>query len=127
MCETSESEFKKIDESRLIESTIAGLQKTGLLDASAKIVSRWQFKAHQGYPIPSLDRDEIVHDYLHRLEAYSVGRFGLWKYEVSNQDHSFMQGFEWASWLLNGTEQYSYRDSARVNAPGKRPKIPASW
>jgi hypothetical protein len=50
-----------------------------------------------GYPTPSLERNAILHDVLPALEQHRIfsrGRFGAWKYEVSNQDHSFMQGVE---------------------------------
>lgn len=38
-----------------------------------------------GYPIPTLERDEILDKLLPELKAmgiYSRGRFGSWKYEV---------------------------------------------
>jgi hypothetical protein len=39
--------------------------------------------------------------------VYSRGRFGAWKYEVGNMDHSFMQGVEVVDRLLNETEEYT--------------------
>ncbi len=37
---------------------------------------------------------------LDKLGVYSRGRFGAWKYEAANQDHSLMQGFEWVNRMV---------------------------
>ena len=71
------------------------------------------FKVHRripmGYPTPLLGRDLIVDPVLRRFEEHGIcsrGRFGAWKYEVSNQDHSFAQGYEWAERMTgDGGEQ----------------------
>jgi hypothetical protein len=64
----------------------------------------------QGYPTPFLGRDAVVDPMLRGFEdvgIYSRGRFGAWKYEVANQDHSFAQGYECVERLLaDGGEQY---------------------
>ena len=39
---------------------------------------------------------------------FSRGRFGAWKYEVSNQDHSVMQGVEAVDHLLSGKQERTY-------------------
>lgn len=36
---------------------------------------------------------------------YSRGRFGAWKYEVGNMDHSFMQRVEMVERILLGNEE----------------------
>lgn len=59
----------------------------------------------QGYPTPSLERDGALKQLLPKLQAkgiYSRGRFGSWKYEVGNQDHSFMLGVEAVDNILHG-------------------------
>jgi hypothetical protein len=63
-------------------------------------------------PDSSLDRDEALHviqPYLESKEIYSRGRFGSWKYEIGNQDHSLMQGVELVDRWLDGTEEKVFR------------------
>lgn len=130
MCETSESEHKPVDQEKIVADTIQGLKNTKLISDSDQIVSKWYFCAKPGYPTPGLGRDEIVDDALEQLGKFSIysrGRFGCWRYEVSNQDHTFMQGFEWADWMLEGHEEMTYCRPSIVNAAGKRPARPADW
>ncbi len=105
LCETSYSEFKPVDGSRIVDDTIQGLVNAGLItDADRKdIVDTWVYDARYSYPTPSVERDEIlaqVIPYLEQHSIYSRGRFGMWKYEVSNTDHSLMQGVELVNRLL---------------------------
>jgi len=73
-----------------------------------------------GYPTPSLSRDErlkIVLPYLQKkCSIWSRGRFGAWKYEVANQDHSFMQGVEAVDNILYGSPEMTLNDCDWVNS-----------
>jgi protoporphyrinogen oxidase len=112
MTETSESPAKPVDQKKLLEETLAGLRNTKLISKEHEILSTWMYRAPYGYPTPSLERDGIVKDVvpvLEKLGVYSRGRFGGWKYEVSNQDHSFMQGVEWADHIVNGKEEVTFK------------------
>jgi hypothetical protein len=40
-----------------------------------------------------------------KRDIFSRGRFGAWKYEVANQDHAFMQGWECINYLLYKTPE----------------------
>jgi protoporphyrinogen oxidase len=120
MTETSESPDKPLDRARLIEDTIQGLLNTKLIESRDQIVSTWMYNADYGYPTPSLYRDDIlkqVHPELQKLGVYSRGRFGGWKYEVSNQDHSLMQGVEWTNFVRLGVPEvtYPYPNVANAN------------
>ena len=45
---------------------------------------------------------------LRELRIFSRGRFGGWRYEISNQDHAFMQGVEIVSYLVLGDPETTY-------------------
>jgi len=97
MTETSESVKKPVDHETLVEDTVRALKEDGLLPSGVKILSREYRRIEQGYPTPFLGRDTVVDPLLRAFEAqgiYSRGRFGSWKYEVANQDHSFALGYE---------------------------------
>ena len=54
----------------------------------------YNFKMTHGFPVPTIDRDEIVSEQLEWLKSHNVwsrGRFGAFKYEVGNADHCFIQ------------------------------------
>ena len=107
LCETSSSEHKPVDASTIIEDTITGLENAGLLEKGERddIVSIWHYEADYSYPTPSVERDGILSAVIPWLEGrdiYSRGRFGMWKYEVSNTDHTLMQGVELINRLLLG-------------------------
>ncbi|GAB4416024.1 MAG: FAD-dependent oxidoreductase [Bacteriovoracaceae bacterium] len=112
MAEVSESVFKKVRRDTIIEDTIQGLINTKLISNQDIIVSKWHFHAPYGYPTPFLERDQLLKEvisYLDEQKLYSRGRFGGWKYEVSNQDHTFMQGAEWADFIVNHKSEVTFR------------------
>jgi protoporphyrinogen oxidase len=112
MTETSESPKKRVNLDRLKHDTVEGLKNTKLITSADEVVSVWSYRAEHGYPTPSLERDAIldtVIPFLDKLGVYSRGRFGGWKYEVSNQDHSFMQGVEWVDWIRHGKVEETYK------------------
>jgi len=120
MAEVSHSPHRPVVEpDRLADQVIEGLKATRLLPEQPEIVSLWQRHAPYAYPVPTLGRDEALAAILPELERrgiYSRGRFGAWKYEVGNQDHSLMQGVELVDRLLKGTAEVTLNDPNKVNA-----------
>ena len=127
MCEVSESQVKKVDASTVVEDVIQGALNTGLIRDRSSIDHTWHRFEKKTYPTPSITRDE----YLITLQAqlknnniYSRGRFGAWKYEVGNMDHSFMQGVEFVNSCMGYAEELTLWYPGIVNKPhpggGKR-------
>ncbi len=116
MCEVSYSKHKIVDQNKVVSDVEDGLITTAMIDEEDRkdIISRWSINVDYGYPIPCLQRDEalkILQPALESMNIYSRGRFGGWKYEVSNMDHSVMQGVEWAERMITGQPETTYRIS----------------
>jgi protoporphyrinogen oxidase len=123
MVEISESPVKPVDRERVLDSAINGMLATGLIQSRNEIVDSWHYIAEHGYPTPTLERDEVLDEVLvalEQLQIFSRGRFGAWKYEVSNQDHSLMQGVELIDRLAGQGKEETLWEPDRVNS---RPKI----
>jgi protoporphyrinogen oxidase len=113
MCEVSYSGHKPENLDTLMDDVVRGLVDTTLMskDELADVVTRHAMTREHGYPVPTLGRDAGLSLILPRLEAlgiFSRGRFGGWKYEVSNMDHSVMQGVDWAQRMLNDQPETTY-------------------
>lgn len=120
MCEVSESPEKPVDSSCVVDDTISGLVTTGLIDSPNRVGHIWVQHVDYAYPTPTPDRDEIINFLLCELSAkniFSRGRFGAWRYEVGNMDHSFMQGYEAAAHLLHGSPELTVWEPYLVNTP----------
>ncbi|UTG94152.1 FAD-dependent oxidoreductase [Geobacter sulfurreducens] len=110
MCETTYSPHKPVNHTEIVETTIQGLINAGMLAESERerIISRYVIDIPYSYPVPTVGRDEalaVINPFLESQGVYSRGRFGAWKYEVGNMDHSFMQGVEVADRILNGADE----------------------
>ncbi|EIW52822.1 UDP-galactopyranose mutase [Trametes versicolor FP-101664 SS1] len=119
MVEVSQSPMKPVDEESLVGDCIRGLVDTGMLRPSDEVVSTYHRKFEHGYPVPSLERDDLLESILPELQArgiWSRGRFGSWKYEVGNQDHSFMLGVEAVDNIVYGTAEVTLDDPDFVNS-----------
>ena len=116
LAEISFSDFKPVDRERVIEETIQGMVNTRLLreEDRADVVDAHLIERAYTYPTPSLERDPALRTVLPWLETqdvYSRGRFGAWRYEVGNMDHSVAQGVEWVNRILldDGANELTYQ------------------
>jgi protoporphyrinogen oxidase len=120
LCEVGERPGELEDSEELAVRTLGALRNANLVPGEAP-ASTWRLRLPYGYPVPSLERDELLDAAdaaLRPLGIFSRGRFGGWKYEVSNQDHSFMQGVEFVDHVLRGEPERTYPTPERVNSSG---------
>jgi protoporphyrinogen oxidase len=111
MAEVSESPEKPVNASTVVDEVVDGFVDCGFIDR-ASVVSRWHQRLEHGYPTPWHGRDAVLREVEAALQAigiYSRGRFGAWKYEVSNQDHSVMQGVEAVNHIFFGARERTYQ------------------
>jgi protoporphyrinogen oxidase len=107
LAEISHSEFKPGNRDTVVEETIQGMVNTRLLSEQDRgdIVDAFLIERDYTYPTPSVERDPalaVLHPWLESRDVYSRGRFGAWRYEVGNMDHSVAQGVEWANRIVEG-------------------------
>jgi hypothetical protein len=127
MAEVSESPDKPVDAGTIVEETIQGFRNAGMIGDDARIVSRWYRRLEHGYPTPWLGRDEVLAQVEPVLDAagiYSRGRFGTWRYEVCNQDHSAAQGAEAVDHILiehPETTRFGHMDAEPPLVPHRAP------
>lgn len=113
LCETSFSPYKPVNKSAIVEETVQGLVHSGMIKESDRrdIVSTYLIDSPYLLPVPSLGRDDAlrtIHTWLEENRIYSRGRFGGWKYEVGNMDHSVMQGVELMDRIMEGARETTY-------------------
>lgn len=122
MLEVCESEHLPRVESEILETTLQGALNEKLIteDHVDSICSKYHFTSDYGYPTPYLQRDgflsEVEPTLRNQLQIYTRGRFGGWRYEVANQDHSCMQGVEAVDNILFGCEEQTYFYADHVNS-----------
>jgi len=119
MLEVSQSTMKPVDEANLLKDCIQGLINTDMIKAEDEIVSTYHRKFDQGYPTPSLEREGVLKTLLPKLQdmgIWSRGRFGSWRYEVGNQDHSFMLGVEAVDNIVSGAVELTLNYPDFVNS-----------
>jgi hypothetical protein len=125
MFEVSESAaHKPVDLATVVEDTIRGAINTRLVPPGAEIVSTYHRRLEHGYPTPCLKRDGVLAKALPWLKdehsIWSRGRFGSYKYEVGNQDHSCALGVECVDNMLHGAKEFTLWHPSLTNEGGKK-------
>ena len=115
LTEISVSVHRPFDAATAADRTIDGLVRSGLLTGAQRdhdVVSAHVVTVPYSYPVPTLTRDaalDVVHRWLEPLGIHSRGRFGAWRYEVGNTDHSIMMGVELADRLFTGAPETTWQ------------------
>lgn len=119
MLEISQTKHTNFNnQEKLISQVIDGAINAKLISDKNKIISTWQHTEKLAYPTPTISRDIIIDNLLKTLQKeqiYSRGRFGAWKYEVGNMDHSFMQGVEAVDHILKNKKEITVWQPNKVN------------
>ncbi len=121
MAEVAVRANTKQSEVDVTSRAIDGLAKAGMMSQDSEVESVWSKWIRHSYPVPTTGRDDVLRLILPALESkdiYSRGRFGAWKYEVGNMDHSFAQGREIADRLVLGIPEITINFPDAVNSSG---------
>jgi protoporphyrinogen oxidase len=110
MCEMSFRVGETPDAAKVIDRVVDYLIRAKILEESdrSRIVSRYHRTIAYSYPIPTLGRDRALATLQPALLGkgiYSRGRFGAWRYEIGNMDHSVMMGVEAVDHVLSGAKE----------------------
>jgi protoporphyrinogen oxidase len=117
VAQTSHTKFQNADE--VINLVIKGAIRADLISDESIIINKWKHSEKLGYPTPTISRDKVINRILKELQTediYSRGRFGAWKYEVSNMDHSFMQGVEAVNHIVDGVKEVTVWNPNQINS-----------
>ncbi len=115
LAEVSRSSYKPVDLDTVVEQVVEGFVQTKLLspDDRKDVVDTHRIVREYTYPVPTIRRDDAlsaIQPWLESKSIYSRGRFGAWKYEIGNMDHSVQMGAELANRLVRGTPELCWND-----------------
>ncbi|TKR87274.1 hypothetical protein L596_011693 [Steinernema carpocapsae] len=108
LCEIGLKADEEFDEREVIDRTTEDLQENGIIESKSLVVNEWLHVLPFGYPIPTLNREEELartQKIFEQSGIYSRGRFGGWRYECANQDHSFTVGQQFVDYLFFKTPE----------------------
>lgn len=116
MCEMSFRVGESPDPEKILDQVMTGLIRAKMLDEHDRgnVVSRYHRIVGYSYPIPTLGRDQaldVLQPALLQKGIYSRGRFGAWRYEIGNMDHSVMMGVEAVNHILSGEKEQVFHSS----------------
>lgn len=115
LAEVSRSPFKPVNLDTVVEEVLDGFVNTRLLSPEDRrdVVDTHRIVREYTYPVPTIRRDDAlstIQPWLEARDIYSRGRFGAWKYEIGNMDHSVQMGAELANRLVRGTPEHCWKD-----------------
>ncbi len=111
MTETSYSDVKPEPRAGLEERVEQGLRASGVVDGTPKVVSIHVEDIDYAYPVPTVGRDgalAVIQPWLEQHGILSRGRFGAWRYEIGNMDHSVKMGIDAARRLATGAREEAF-------------------
>lgn len=107
--EVGRSDFRVVSDEDARRSVRDSVRRLGA--DLTQLVDQWDQVVPMGYPVPTLGRDELLHEidgFLVRHGIRSRGRFGGWRYESCNQDYSWAQGVQAIDAALTGADEDAY-------------------
>jgi hypothetical protein len=115
LAEVSRSSYKPVNLDTVVEEVIDGFVNTKLLSPADRkdVVDTHLITREYTYPIPTIRRDDalsVIQPWLESQDIYSRGRFGAWKYEIGNMDHSVTMGAEAADRITKGAPELCWND-----------------
>ena len=111
MTEIASSSWRPLETDGLVDRVIASLETVGLMETGAPVISRHVHHIPYAYPVPTLGRDDalaVIQPWLMSHDIYARGRFGAWRYELGNMDHSVKMGVDVARLLVAKTAEAAW-------------------